>query len=74
MFNFNFYVKTFIVNYKNNNSKWKTYKGIQSSEEKVTGGAGKGKGQKELLCFLRKLEMLRKTWVCLVFQIRDCLG
>ncbi|XP_066467215.1 discoidin, CUB and LCCL domain-containing protein 1 isoform X2 [Tiliqua scincoides] len=33
MLNFNFYVKTFIVNYKNN-SKWRTYKGILSSEEK----------------------------------------
>ncbi|KAJ7341874.1 hypothetical protein JRQ81_007512 [Phrynocephalus forsythii] len=35
MLNFNFYVKTFIVNYKNNNSKWRTYKGIVSNEEKV---------------------------------------
>nr|XP_056712196.1 discoidin, CUB and LCCL domain-containing protein 1 [Euleptes europaea] len=34
MLNFNFYVKTFVVNYKNN-SKWRTYKGILSSEEKV---------------------------------------
>ncbi|XP_044281798.1 discoidin, CUB and LCCL domain-containing protein 1 isoform X2 [Varanus komodoensis] len=33
--NFNYYVKTFIVNYKNNNSKWRTYKGIVSNEEKV---------------------------------------
>ncbi|KAM6462283.1 discoidin, CUB and LCCL domain-containing protein 1 isoform 2-T2 [Liasis olivaceus] len=32
---FNYYVKTFVVNYKNNNSKWKTYKGILSNEEKV---------------------------------------
>ncbi|XP_077157273.1 discoidin, CUB and LCCL domain-containing protein 1 isoform X2 [Paroedura picta] len=34
-FNFNFYVKTFIVNYKNNNSKWRTYKGVLSNGEKV---------------------------------------
>lgn len=40
MLNFNFYVKTFIVNYKNN-SKWRTYKGILSSDEKVTGEGGK---------------------------------
>lgn len=33
--NFNFYVKTFTMNYKNNNSKWRTYKGILSNEEKV---------------------------------------
>lgn len=42
MLNFNFYVKTFIVNYRNN-SKWRTYKGVISSEEKVTEGLGKGK-------------------------------
>ncbi|KAL8186445.1 UNVERIFIED_CONTAM: hypothetical protein K2H54_070482 [Gekko kuhli] len=35
MLSFNFYVKTFIVNYKNNNSKWRTYKGALSNEEKV---------------------------------------
>ncbi|XP_053237736.1 discoidin, CUB and LCCL domain-containing protein 1-like isoform X4 [Podarcis raffonei] len=35
MLNFNYYVKTFIVNYKNNNSKWRTYKGILSNQEKV---------------------------------------
>lgn len=35
MLNFNFYVKTFTMNYKNNNSKWRTYKGILSNEEKV---------------------------------------
>ncbi|XP_043366808.1 discoidin, CUB and LCCL domain-containing protein 1 isoform X2 [Dermochelys coriacea] len=35
---FNFYVKTFIMNYKNNNSKWRTYKGILSNEEKVFQG------------------------------------
>ncbi|XP_054838263.1 discoidin, CUB and LCCL domain-containing protein 1 isoform X2 [Eublepharis macularius] len=34
MHNLNFFVKTFIVNYKNN-SKWRTYKGILSNEEKV---------------------------------------
>uniref|UniRef100_A0A8D0DN05 Discoidin, CUB and LCCL domain containing 1 n=1 Tax=Salvator merianae TaxID=96440 RepID=A0A8D0DN05_SALMN len=33
--NFNYYVKTFTVSYKNNNSKWRTYRGILSSEEKV---------------------------------------
>ncbi|XP_037750617.1 discoidin, CUB and LCCL domain-containing protein 1 isoform X3 [Chelonia mydas] len=38
MLKFNFYVKTFIMNYKNNNSKWKTYKGILSNEEKVFQG------------------------------------
>uniref|UniRef100_A0A8D0GZP7 Discoidin, CUB and LCCL domain containing 1 n=1 Tax=Sphenodon punctatus TaxID=8508 RepID=A0A8D0GZP7_SPHPU len=38
MLKFNFYVKTFIINYKNNNSKWKTYKGILSNEEKVFQG------------------------------------
>nr|XP_047921483.1 discoidin, CUB and LCCL domain-containing protein 1 isoform X4 [Anser cygnoides] len=36
--NFNFYVKTFIMNYKNNNSKWRTYKGILSNEEKIFQG------------------------------------
>ncbi|XP_064912809.1 discoidin, CUB and LCCL domain-containing protein 1 [Columba livia] len=36
--NFNFYVKTFTMNYKNNNSKWRTYKGILSNEEKVFQG------------------------------------
>ncbi|KAM6126787.1 LOW QUALITY PROTEIN: discoidin, CUB and LCCL domain-containing protein 1 [Pterocles gutturalis] len=38
MLNFNFYVKTFTMNYKNNNSKWRTYKGILSNEEKVFQG------------------------------------
>ncbi|XP_034621696.1 discoidin, CUB and LCCL domain-containing protein 1 isoform X3 [Trachemys scripta elegans] len=38
MLKFNFYVKTFIMNYKNNNSKWRTYKGILSNEEKVFQG------------------------------------
>ncbi|XP_051471461.1 discoidin, CUB and LCCL domain-containing protein 1 isoform X3 [Apus apus] len=38
MLNFNFYVKTFKINYKNNNSKWRTYKGILSNEEKVFQG------------------------------------
>ncbi|PNJ02873.1 DCBLD1 isoform 6, partial [Pongo abelii] len=33
--NFNFYVKSFVMNFKNNNSKWKTYKGIVNNEEKV---------------------------------------
>ncbi|XP_058029131.1 discoidin, CUB and LCCL domain-containing protein 1 isoform X2 [Ahaetulla prasina] len=32
---FNYYVKTFVVNYKNHNSKWRTYKRILSNEEKV---------------------------------------
>uniref|UniRef100_A0A670XYP8 Discoidin, CUB and LCCL domain containing 1 n=1 Tax=Pseudonaja textilis TaxID=8673 RepID=A0A670XYP8_PSETE len=32
---FNYYVKTFVVNYKNNNTKWRTYKRILSNEEKV---------------------------------------
>lgn len=40
--NFNFYVKTFTMNYKNNNSKWRTYKGILSNEEKVR-ESGKGR-------------------------------
>ncbi|XP_030412039.1 discoidin, CUB and LCCL domain-containing protein 1 isoform X1 [Gopherus evgoodei] len=38
MLKFNFYVKTFILNYKNNNSKWRTYKGILNNEEKVFQG------------------------------------
>ncbi|XP_067149909.1 discoidin, CUB and LCCL domain-containing protein 1 [Apteryx mantelli] len=38
MLNFDFYVKTFIMNYRNNNSKWRTYKGILSNEEKVFQG------------------------------------
>lgn len=33
--NFNFYVKSFVINFKNNNSKWRTYKGIVNNEEKV---------------------------------------
>eukprot|EP00074_Homo_sapiens_P058979 XP_006715526.1 discoidin, CUB and LCCL domain-containing protein 1 isoform X4 [Homo sapiens] len=36
--NFNFYVKSFVMNFKNNNSKWKTYKGIVNNEEKVFQG------------------------------------
>ncbi|KAM5284125.1 discoidin, CUB and LCCL domain-containing protein 1 isoform 2-T2 [Hipposideros larvatus] len=36
--NFNFYVKSFVVNFKNNNSKWRTYKGIVNNEEKVFQG------------------------------------
>ncbi|XP_072189045.1 discoidin, CUB and LCCL domain-containing protein 1 isoform X3 [Excalfactoria chinensis] len=36
--NFNFYVKTFTLNYRNNNSKWRTYRGILSNEEKVFQG------------------------------------
>ncbi|XP_039211417.1 discoidin, CUB and LCCL domain-containing protein 1 isoform X1 [Crotalus tigris] len=32
---FNYYVETFVVNYKNNNSKWRPYKGILSNKEKV---------------------------------------
>lgn len=35
--NFNFYVKSFVINFKNN-SKWKTYKGIINKEEKVFQG------------------------------------
>uniref|UniRef100_A0A8C6Z8G9 Discoidin, CUB and LCCL domain containing 1 n=1 Tax=Nothoprocta perdicaria TaxID=30464 RepID=A0A8C6Z8G9_NOTPE len=38
MLNFDFYVKTFIMNYRNNNSKWRPYKGILSNEEKVFQG------------------------------------
>ncbi|NXA42086.1 DCBD1 protein, partial [Eudromia elegans] len=38
MLNFDFYVKTFIMNYRNNNSKWRPYRGILSSEEKVFQG------------------------------------
>lgn len=33
--NFNFYVKSFVMKFKNNNSKWRTYKGIASNKEKV---------------------------------------
>uniref|UniRef100_A0A8C2S2C0 Discoidin, CUB and LCCL domain containing 1 n=1 Tax=Capra hircus TaxID=9925 RepID=A0A8C2S2C0_CAPHI len=36
--NFNFYVKSFVMNFRNNNSKWKTYKGIVNNEEKVFQG------------------------------------
>ncbi|XP_045398198.1 discoidin, CUB and LCCL domain-containing protein 1 [Lemur catta] len=36
--NFNFYVKSFVINFKNNNSKWRTYKGIVNNEEKVFQG------------------------------------
>ncbi|KAF6364292.1 discoidin, CUB and LCCL domain containing 1 [Rhinolophus ferrumequinum] len=36
--NFNFYVKSFVMNFKNNNSKWRTYKGIGNNEEKVFQG------------------------------------
>ncbi|XP_077018859.1 discoidin, CUB and LCCL domain-containing protein 1 isoform X2 [Tamandua tetradactyla] len=36
--NFNFYVKSFVMNFKNNNSKWRTYKGIVNNEEKVFQG------------------------------------
>lgn len=32
--NFNFYVKSFVMKFKNN-SKWRTYKGIASNKEKV---------------------------------------
>ncbi|XP_031312076.1 discoidin, CUB and LCCL domain-containing protein 1 isoform X1 [Camelus dromedarius] len=36
--NFNFYVKSFVMNFRNNDSKWKTYKGIVNNEEKVFQG------------------------------------
>ncbi|XP_045860338.1 discoidin, CUB and LCCL domain-containing protein 1 isoform X1 [Meles meles] len=36
--NFNFYVKSFVMKFKNNNSKWRTYKGIASNKEKVFQG------------------------------------
>uniref|UniRef100_A0A8C8SKA0 Discoidin, CUB and LCCL domain containing 1 n=1 Tax=Pelusios castaneus TaxID=367368 RepID=A0A8C8SKA0_9SAUR len=36
--NFNFYIKTFTMNYKNNNSKWRPYRRILSNEEKVFQG------------------------------------
>lgn len=36
--NFNFYVKSFMMNFKNNNSKWRTYKGIVNNEKKVFRG------------------------------------
>ncbi|XP_026360474.2 discoidin, CUB and LCCL domain-containing protein 1 isoform X3 [Ursus arctos] len=36
--NFNFYVKSFVMRFKNNNSKWRTYKGIASNKEKVFQG------------------------------------
>uniref|UniRef100_A0A8B9WSS7 Discoidin, CUB and LCCL domain containing 1 n=2 Tax=Bos TaxID=9903 RepID=A0A8B9WSS7_BOSMU len=35
---FDFYVKSFVMNFRNNNSKWKTYKGIVNNEEKVFQG------------------------------------
>lgn len=43
--NFNFYIKTFTMNYRNNNSKWRTYKGILSNEEKVRESGRGGKIQ-----------------------------
>ncbi|KAM6185335.1 discoidin, CUB and LCCL domain-containing protein 1 [Rhynchocyon petersi] len=36
--NFNFYVKSFVINFKTNNSKWRTYKGIVNNEKKVFQG------------------------------------
>ncbi|XP_058422375.1 discoidin, CUB and LCCL domain-containing protein 1 isoform X1 [Diceros bicornis minor] len=36
--NFNFYVKSFVMSFKNNNSKWRTYKGIVNNGEKVFQG------------------------------------
>ncbi|KYO18902.1 discoidin, CUB and LCCL domain-containing protein 1 [Alligator mississippiensis] len=38
LLNSDFYVKTFTMNYKNSNSKWRIYKGILSNEEKVFHG------------------------------------
>ncbi|XP_045699077.1 discoidin, CUB and LCCL domain-containing protein 1 [Phyllostomus hastatus] len=36
--NFNFYVKSFVMNFKNNNSKWRTYRGLVNNEKKVFRG------------------------------------
>ncbi|XP_039101959.1 discoidin, CUB and LCCL domain-containing protein 1 [Hyaena hyaena] len=36
--NFNFYVKSFVMKFKNNNSQWRTYKGIANNKEKVFQG------------------------------------
>ncbi|KAM3931622.1 discoidin, CUB and LCCL domain-containing protein 1 [Leptodactylus fuscus] len=36
--NFNFYVKSYIISYKRDGSKWRNYKGALSSEEKVFEG------------------------------------
>ncbi|KAG9493452.1 hypothetical protein GDO78_001391 [Eleutherodactylus coqui] len=36
--NFNFYVKSYIISYKKDGSKWRSYKGALSSEEKVLEG------------------------------------
>nr|XP_060472487.1 discoidin, CUB and LCCL domain-containing protein 1 isoform X1 [Panthera onca] len=36
--NFNFYVKSFVMKFKNSNSKWRTYKGIANNKEKVFQG------------------------------------
>ncbi|XP_014446836.1 discoidin, CUB and LCCL domain-containing protein 1 [Tupaia chinensis] len=36
--NFNFYVKSFMMSFKNSNSKWRTYKGVTKTEEKVFQG------------------------------------
>ncbi|XP_068933080.1 discoidin, CUB and LCCL domain-containing protein 1 isoform X2 [Petaurus breviceps papuanus] len=36
--NFNFYVKSFVMNFKNLSPKWKTYKGIVNNEEKIFQG------------------------------------
>uniref|UniRef100_G1P9H1 Discoidin, CUB and LCCL domain containing 1 n=1 Tax=Myotis lucifugus TaxID=59463 RepID=G1P9H1_MYOLU len=36
--NFNFYIKSFMMNFKTNNSKWRTYKGTVNNEKKVFRG------------------------------------
>lgn len=47
LLNSDFYVKTFTMNYKNSNSKWRIYKGILSNEEKVKGDVWGAKTQKK---------------------------
>lgn len=55
---------TFTMNYKNNNSKWRTYKGILSNEEKVR-ESGKGRKTQNsnvyaVLAFKGRLSLSRK--------------
>ncbi|XP_073432044.1 discoidin, CUB and LCCL domain-containing protein 1 [Dendrobates tinctorius] len=42
--NFNFFVTSYIINYKRDGSKWRTYKGALSSEEKVFAGSSDFQG------------------------------
>lgn len=84
MQNFNFYVKTFILNYRNNNSKWRTYRGILSNEEKVRKVGVEAKHREKNLCaaltlkdrlsLTRKIRSFRlvQTWVVFTSKIYSC--